>query len=518
MSRREGDALPLTAAQREIWLAEQRSRTVIPGYRIGEYLEIHGPVDPELFDTALRRVVGEVDALHVSFVDDGEGPCQLVHETVDWAPTHLDLSGEPEPRTAALEWMARDQTRPLDLARDPLFSHALIKLSPSHFLWYQNYHHLVMDGFGYALVRQRLAETYTALAEGHPVPPSAFGSLHDLVERDAAYQTSAQYTADRSYWMERFADRPAPTRVTHRAPGDPAGALRMTGESALLRPEVLRAAAERAGVRWSRLLIAATALYAHRLTGDEDVVIGLPVTGRGPAEPVLMSVPGAVSNVVLLRLSVRPDMRWHDLVAQAAREVDAALVHQRYRSEDLLRDLGLPGIIGSAFPLVVNIMVFDSRPSFAGHPATVRHLLAGATTDLAIWVLGHRDGSSLQLKLHGSPQTQGDDELAAHQRRLLALLDTVADCDPQETVGRIGLLATGEHRELLAAGTGTVAELPATSLPGLFAAQVRATPDAVAVVCGSLSLTYAELDARANRLAHALIARGVGPERLVAVA
>lgn len=97
MPRRDGDVLPLTAAQREIWLAEQRSRTPIPGYRVGECLEIHGPVDRELFETALRRVVDEVDALHVTFGDDGEGPRQILRESWDWAPAHLDLSGEPDP-------------------------------------------------------------------------------------------------------------------------------------------------------------------------------------------------------------------------------------------------------------------------------------------------------------------------------------------------------------------------------------------------------------------------------------
>lgn len=97
MSRRDGDVLPLTAAQREIWLAEQGSRTPIPGYRVGECLEIHGPVDPELFEAALRRVVDEVDALHVTFVDDGEGPRQILRETWDWAPVHLDLGAEPDP-------------------------------------------------------------------------------------------------------------------------------------------------------------------------------------------------------------------------------------------------------------------------------------------------------------------------------------------------------------------------------------------------------------------------------------
>ncbi|MGW1658030.1 amino acid adenylation domain-containing protein, partial [Streptomyces atratus] len=517
MSRRDGDSFPLTAAQREIWLAEQRTRTALDAYRIGEYLEVHGPVDAELVETALRRVVDEIDALHVTFVHDGQEPRQVVRAAWDWEPTRLDLSSEPDPRAAALAWMARDRMRPLDLTRDPLFSFALISLSPVHHLLYQNHHHLVMDGFGLSLVRRRVTRMYTALASGGPVPPSPLRSLDDLLRSEADYRASGQCASDRSYWTERFADRPEPTQFTGRASRGGSG-LRSSVEPAVLRVDALRAGGAHTEAHWSRLLIAAAALYAHRLTGDRDVLIGLPVTGREGAERALLSTPGTMANVVPLRLPMRPDMRWQDLVAEAAREADAALAHQRYRSEDLFRDLGVPGLPGAAFPLVVNILVFDSAPSFAGHPATLRYLLPEPTTGLALWVTGRRGDNELRVELKGAPQTWSDDELAVHQRRLITLLDTVADCGPQEPVGRIGLLAADEERELLALGAGPVARASAESLPEVFRAQVRATPDAVAVVGPDASLTYAELDARANRLAHALIACGAGPERLVAVA
>ncbi|MEU4298932.1 non-ribosomal peptide synthase/polyketide synthase [Kitasatospora aureofaciens] len=518
MSRRDGDVLPLTAAQREIWLAEQRSRTPIPGYRVGECVEIHGPVDPELFERALHRVVDEVDALHVTFVDEGDGPCQILRATWDWAPAHLDLSGEPVPREAAVEWMRRDLMRPLDLARDPLFGHALVRLSATEYLWYLNYHHVVLDAISSSMVRQRVGEVYSALVEGGAVPPCPFGSLRDLVDSDAAYRASDDFTADRAYWTARFADLPAPTRLTAGAATDPHRALRLAKERELRSPDALRAAAGRTGVRWSRLVVAAAALYAHRLSGGEDVVLALPVTARRGSGRDLMAVPGTMSNVVPLRLTVRPDMPWRELVAQVAREVESAVAHERYRSEDLLRDLGAPGSIGTAFPLIVNIMAFNARPTFAGHPASVHHFVSGSTTDLAVWVFDYRDGNPPLLRLHGAPEAYGDDDLAAHQERLLSLLDAVADCDPDEAVGRIDLLTAEDCRELAELGTGPVAPAPAASLPELFREHVRATPDLTALVCGEVSLTYAELDTRANRLAHALIARGAGPERLVAVA
>ena len=206
-----------------------------------------------------------------------------------------------------MAWMERDLVRPLDLARDPLFGHALIRLSPTEFLWYLNYHHVVLDAISSSMVRQRVGEVYSALAEDVAVPPCPFGPLRDLVDSDAAYRSSADFTADRSYWTGRFADLPAPTRLTGTSVTDPHQALRLAGERELRSPEALRAAAGRAGVRWSRLVIAATALYAHRLSGARDVVLALPVTARRGTDRQLMSVPGTMSNVVPLRLTVRPD-------------------------------------------------------------------------------------------------------------------------------------------------------------------------------------------------------------------
>ncbi|MFD8804341.1 amino acid adenylation domain-containing protein, partial [Streptomyces sp. NPDC059597] len=516
MSRRDGDTLPLTAAQREIWLAEQRARTALDAYRIGDCLEVHGPVDAQVFTDAMRRVVDEIDALHVNFVDDGQEPLQVVREAWDWEPHLLDLSAETDPLAAARAWMAQNRMRSLDLSRDPLFSFALIRLAPAHHLVYQNHHHLVMDGFGLSLVRRRLTRTYTALANGGTVPPSPFGSLEELVRGDIGYRGSEQFASDRSYWAERLAGQPEPTQLTGRAPADGSGPGTAV-DPAVLRVDALRAAAG-TEVHWSRPLIAAAALYAHRLTGDRDVLIGLPVTAREGGNRAALATPGMTANVVPLRLPVRPDTRWHDLVAEVARETDGALAHQRYRGEELLRDLGGPGATAAAFPLVVNIMVFDSAPTFAGHPATLRYLLPEPAAGLALWVTGCRGDGELRVELKGAPGVWSNVELADHQRRLTALFDTLGDGAPQELVGRVGLLDSDEERELPALGAGPVIPLSTESLPRVFRAQVRATPDAVAVVGPDASLTYAELDARANRLAHALIARGAGPERLVAVA
>ncbi|MEV7864022.1 amino acid adenylation domain-containing protein [Streptomyces hirsutus] len=525
----DGISLPLTAAQREIWLAEQRSAALNAGnsaHRIGEYLEIHGPVDAGVFEKALRTVIACTESLHVTFHEGADGPVQTVRAVTGWELPFTDVSAAADPGATAREWITHDMTRAMDPAHGPLFRHALFRLGPVHFLWYHAYHHLVMDGYGYSLVVRAVADAYSALMAGRSAQFPQFGSLRELVDSDTAYRASDRFTADRAHWAGRFADRPEPAdlaalsgRAATAASGDPCGAavtVLATDAFAPPRPDALRVAADHTGERWSRLLIAATALYVHRLTGAPDVVPGLAVAAR--RDTGLAAVPGAVSNVVPLRLSPRPGMTVADLVGHTAAEVREALAHQRYRSEDLHRDLALPGTIGTAFTPVVNIMSFDYDVRFAGHRVTAHNVSPLAVADLSVVAWDRRDGSGPRIALKADPARLDATMLTAHHQRLLALLDTMA-ADPAQQIGRLDVLTPDERRRVLPAPTPAAAETSAVvhPVPDAFARRAVLAPDAVALVSGDVSLTYEELEVWANRFAHALVARGVGVEDRVAL-
>ncbi|MGH3837233.1 MAG: condensation domain-containing protein, partial [Pseudonocardiaceae bacterium] len=417
MSDRDGTALPLSAAQREIWFAEQQLNTANRVYKTGGYVEIYGPVDPVLFEAALRRVVGEADALHARFVEGNDGPRQVLEPLSEWLMPVVDVSEEPDPCTAAQAWMAADVARPMDLARDPLFSYSLLKLRPDCFFWYQGYHHIVMDRFGFSLIARRLAEIYTALADGRGCDQNVFGSLRQLLDIDSSYRASEQFSQDREYWIKRFADRPEPARIVGRSLGMPESFNR-TAFLPLSGVDGLQVAERRARVGWSGIVIAATAVYVHRLAGGaRDVVVGLPVTAR--QDPVLKRVPGMVSNVLPLRLSVRPNISLSELIGQVAKEALEVLKHQRYRGEDLHRELGLTGNIGTSFEPAINIMSFDDDLRFAGYRTVTHDISSGLIGDLSIEVWGSRDGSGLRIGLQAHPEVCSSGDLAAHQRRFL---------------------------------------------------------------------------------------------------
>ncbi|MGH3550594.1 MAG: amino acid adenylation domain-containing protein [Pseudonocardiaceae bacterium] len=508
--------LPLSAAQREIWFAEQQLSTANRVYKLGSYLEIYGPVDPVLFERALRRVVEEADSLHVVFVEGNDGPQQVVKPLAKWLMPFVDVSAEPDPRGTAQAWMAADVDRPMDLARGHLFSYALIKLRSDRFLWYQGYHHIVIDRFGFALVARRVAEVYTALTCGLTCDQNLFGSLRQLLTSDADYRASKEFERDREYWMKRFADRPEPVSLAGRPSGMPANCVHRTTSSPLSGVDGLQVAAGRAGVRWSRVVIAAMAVYVHGLTGAREVVVGLPVTAR--PDPVLKRAPGLVSNVLPLRLSVHPDMSLYKLIGQTAEEVREVLAHQRYRGEDLHRSLGLPGNVGAFFSPVVNIMSFDYDLRFGGYGTEMHNVSLALISDLAMEVFGRKDGSGLRIAWQANPEASSAGELAAHHKRFLNLLETIAVVDLDRPISRLDILPADERARLLVDYNNTAVEVTQTTFPALFEAQVLAAPEAVAVVFEDTTLTYSQLNKCANRLAHALIAGGVCPEQIVALA
>ncbi|MFD8530672.1 amino acid adenylation domain-containing protein, partial [Streptosporangium canum] len=489
-----GSFLPLSAAQSGMWHAQR----ITPGdpIHIAQYIEISGPVDPLLFASAVRLAAREVDAIHVRIVEGG----QIVEEREPACP-FLDLGDE---RTA-LEWMRAQLASPL--GEDSLLATALLRVADDRYLWYLRCHHVIMDGYSGPMIAQRLAEVYTALAEGRDPEPGGLGSLATLLEEDAAYRASGRFEADRRHWLGKLADLPA---VPALSSGRAVVTSRFHRWSARLGERDAAALTEAAlshGTAVSGLMIAAVAAFVGRLTGAQEVVLGLAVTAR--TTPAARRTPGMVSNVLPLRLAVRPQTTFGELVGQVTREVGRLLVHQRYRYEDLRRE-----VRGRLFGPVVNIMRFDYDLKFAGHAATAHPLSTGPIEDLSINLYDGSDGRGVRIDFDGHPELYGEAELADHHDRFLRCLTQIAQAGPDLRVGAIELLDEAE-RALLGDWGGAPRGVPGGTAVTLFEEQVRRRPEAVAVVAGDTEVTYAELNVRANRLAHHLIARGAGPDRYV---
>ena len=507
-------ALDVSAAQRSMWFG-QRLDPAGPAYNVGEYTEIHGPVDPVRFRTAVRQVVTATETLRVRFTAEDDTVRQLVDTDPAWDLPVVDLTGEADPRSAAEAWMAADFTTPFDVERSPLFRYALLHLTATHWIWYQRYHHIAVDGYSCSLLARRVADAYSALVAGTPhTPPPA--PLAPLVAADEAYRAGQRRASDREFWTSALADRPDPVSLSARAPHVAGSFLRRTGHLPHAAGDLVHAAAEQAGTRWSRVLLAATAAYLHRLTGARDIVLGLAVTAR--ESETELATPGMASNVLPLRLPVRPDTTARDLVRRTASATRDLLAHQRYRGEDLRRDRDRPQDGPRFFGPVVNIMAFGPELRFAGHATTRHNLSTGPVEDLAVNVYDRADGDGIRIDLDAGPDHYTDAELAAHHRRFARFVEHFAQAvvATGTPVGRVEVTLPEERAEARLVGSGAPAGA-ATTVPEIFAARAAATPDATALVQGERTTTYRQLNARANRLAHRLITLGVRPEDRVAV-
>jgi len=191
--------LPLSAAQLGIWYAIKAGAPA-SAYNIADYTRILGSVDVDLFETALRQIVSEVEALRLRFFERDGTVGQIVGEPPDWQLSYLDLSRQADPLRAAETWMQEEVGQPVNLNLGPLFAFALFKTGANEFLWYFRAHHVIMDGYGAVLIMRRLAELYTALADRLNIDVKRLGSLQTFIDEDLAYRGSASFTSDGEFW------------------------------------------------------------------------------------------------------------------------------------------------------------------------------------------------------------------------------------------------------------------------------------------------------------------------------
>lgn len=511
--------LPLSAAQQGVWFAHQMD----PGgqkYNCAEYVQIDGAIDLAVFQSAWAALRGEADIARVSSVSEEAGLCQIIG-TAPGAPLPLlDFAGRQDSEEAAHAWMQADVARPVDLAVGPISMFALLKLSDRKYFFYYRLHHVIADAYAFHMIAQRLADIYTALiADSGPVT-AGFGPLASLIAEDAAYRSSPELVEDRQYWMARFTDRPTPMRIPeHGGPVTrrPEGPRRHRRTWTLGASDVdrLEKAAASVGTTWQVVLLATISAYAQRITGRRDVILGIPVTGRRTAAS--RRVPGMVTNTVALRLDVVPTLSLAALVPRVAKEIGAALKHERYRHEDLCRDLGQAGSEGGFLGPIVNIMPFDDGLRFGRNAATRHNVSAGPVIDLSVTVHGSVGDRGMSLVFEANPALHDLDGLVEHQDRWRRLADELMS-DVDRPIGLFDILTAAQRRQLLVERNATARRTPRESIGGLFQAQAAWRPDRIALVANGSTMTYRQLDEESERLARDLRARGAGPEKFVALA
>ena len=512
MSYPNENQLPLTEAQAGVWFAQQAEPTN-PVFHVGIYVEILGAVDGPRLQAAIQATLSEVDAVRARFVEVADRPRQVLESPGEWPVPVIDVSSEPVPRVAAEAWMQHDFRRPFDLAAGRLFEQALIRLGPDRWFWYIRTHHIVLDAHGVWLIARRTADIYTA---GEVEEGRRLGRLADLVADDQAYLASADREHDGAFWRARLPEHPHPTSLATRQPTSmPSGVLRST---LLIEPDDvagLRRTALAARSSWPAAVLGATAAYLQGMTGTDDVVLGLSVGGRGSSDTG--GIPGMTSNVLPLHLCVHPAATVTELIRETSLRTSEVLRRQRYRYEDMARDVRPGGRSGPLFGPNVNITSFDYRLRFGGYPVRVHNISNGPFRDFSLAVYANLGRPGLRVDVDANADLYTATEVQEHGRRWLSVLRAVAQAEAGTRVAALDLMPAEERRATLA-GAGSAPSGPVTgSIHQRIAEQARSTPDATALRSGPQTLTYRDLDDRADALARRLHDLGVSAETPVVV-
>jgi nonribosomal peptide synthetase DhbF len=509
--------LPLTSAQLGVWVAHQLDPDTSV-YDITRCVDIFGPVDPVAFEAALRRAERECGTFDVRFGADADGPYQRLAPPRATPLLVADVADAVDPGAAAEARRSAQWSRPFDITQDRLVDDLLLRLADDKFRWYRRIHHIVCDGYGLWLFERRVAGLYLELAGGDPPERGTpLGQISGLVRHNLGYRDSEQFLADRDYWISQFPDIPHPVTLGAEETSAPGAStfIQRTARFSQQRRDLLESATH--GPRATSVaLIAAVVGFLSGVTGTHDVVIGVQVTARrgNPAR----NTPGMVCNELPLRLSLRPEMVKSELVGQVATRLAELLAHQRYPYDDLRRDLNLTGQDGHLFSVLFNFLPFSTPIDIAGHRTVMRYLNNGPTKGLSISVFDEGDSNGLRFDFDASTARYTPDGLRTQQECVMAYLDAFAAAGADAAIGRIELSSATQRGRVLRAGTGPGLPPPqVASIQDAFRTQVMLTPDAVALVCGDLEMSYSELDALADQLASRLVDLGIGVEDRVAV-
>lgn len=484
------ERLALTAAQYGIWIGQQLDPDS-PAYWTAEAVELSGELNVAAFEAALRQAIDECDALHQRYSTDGQHAWQSTAARGHWplARHHLDDA-------AAQSWMLADLQRRPDLEHGPLFASALLHTAPQRTLWYLRVHHVALDGFGYALLAQRVAALYSAIVAGAAPPPCRCAALAPVVAEDAAYQASAACAADRAFWSGRMRDAlppvllAPPAAVAH-------GVRRRRGVIPIQGLESVIAG------DWAAKMIAAFGAWLQHETGAPELTLGLPVMGR--LGSVALGVPCMAMNIVPLRIAIEPHAALCALATAVATEMRSVRPHQRFRYEHMKQ--GQRRLFGA----VINLMPFDRPPSFGPLAAKSIPVSAGPVEDLSVSIAPGPDG--IRCDLEANPDAYDDATLERLHASLLAAMPALLRA-PASTPAEVLGVRRGGPASLLS-GTA-LAHVPEAVLAALLR-HAHAGPGRIALEHDGETIDYAALLARVRQLAARLRAHGVKQDSRVAL-
>ncbi|HLK58301.1 MAG TPA: amino acid adenylation domain-containing protein [Chthonomonadaceae bacterium] len=519
--RARNEEAPLSFAQERLWLLDRWN----PGstaYNVPILARLKGELDLPALQNGLEAIVQRHEVLRSCYPVVEGRPVQRVCATdVTFPIVNLADLPEAERESAVQQEIARQTGQPFDLETGPLVRGALLSLSAQEHILILILHHSVTDAWSRGVFAQELAALYEAFRQQQPDPlPPLSLQYADF----AAWQRSAldEQALERlfAYWRPQLAGAPALLELPSDRPRPAVQSYRGARLPGLLSPELSRslaALAQQHNVTLFMILLAAFQVLLYRYSGQQDLVVGTPIANR--TRPELEGLIGFFTNTLALRGDLSGDPSFMELLGRVRETCLGAYSHQDIPFEKLVETLQ-PERQLSYSPLFQVMFMFQTQPEASRNlPGlqieTLEEEHTSAKFDLILSLVQTPQGMETNLEYNTDLfDRERMERLHGHYQTLLEGIVAA----PEQRISRLPLLPETERHRLVVEYNASAGECPRDiCLHHLVEEQVTRTPDAVAVEYRGRQLTYAELNAEANRVAHHLRALGVGTEARVGI-
>jgi len=509
---------PLSSAQHRLWLLDQLE----PGVHYNDpfFLRLRGSLDVVVLGRSLNQIVRRHATLRAVFGAVDGVPFQTVAAEIMVPLLLEDFTGLPEAEreAAARHAAVEDSTRPFDLRVGPLLRARLLRLGAHDHILALTFHHIASDGWSRGVLLRELAALYTAFVAGEPDPlPELPIEYADFAHWQRQRLAGEELGGQLAYWKERLAGAPTLLELPADRPRPAVRSYRGGRRVLALSPAVtdaLKALSRREGCSLFMTLLAAFQTWLARQTGREDIVVGSPIAARTQAE--IEGLIGYFVNTLVLRGDLSGDPTFRELLGRMREVALGAFEHQELPFERLVEELQ-PARDESYAPLFQVMFVLQNPPP----PASAAGLTCSplpvdnGTAKFDLTVFMEEAGDGLTATFEFDRELFDDASVARWQEHFRTLLESIA-AQPEQRLSQLPMMTGAERRKVLVEWNDTRTDFPADRcIHALFEEQAAHTPDAVALVFGGEEMTYGELDAKANQLAHLLASHGVGPDVLV---
>ena len=516
---------PASFAQQRLWFLDQMdpSQSV---YNMVYAVRFETALDPAVLEKSLNEIVRRHESLRTTFTSIDGQPMQVIEAHRNFTLPVVELSQLPptEREAQSRQYAEQEAGRTFDLAAGPLLRTTLMRQGERESVLLVVMHHIVSDGWSMGIFLRELATLYEAFAAGRQSPlPEIPIQYADYATWQREWLQGDVLEEQLSYWrlhlggapaaLELAADRPRPAIQTFK------GARRYTELPAGL-VDRLRTLSRAEGVTLFMTMLAAFDVLLWRYSGQADVVVGTPMAGRNASE--LEGLIGFFANTLPLRANLADNPTFRELLGRVREMALEAHAHQDVPFDRLVEELRPERSLGHT-PLFQVIFAFENTSQSLEFPGLKMKWLevdrGTSRCDLSLFATD--TGAELSCMWEYSTDLFDSETIEQMMSSYRRLLESILD-HREEKIGYLEIWTENERRQVTESSSApsdskTAGQTNAVCMHELFEAQATRTPDSIAVVSGAQSLTYRELNTRANQLAHHLQKLGVGPEVPVGV-